>query len=273
MEKKTETKINPNVIYNLLNMSYFMYVSYLRKKYGGIKESYASISNFGDIIINENINKENEGLYIHHVHEYYIPNLNSKSNINLYPQYQEGKSLVYCNLLEYLLLFIKIKNETSTKVDKMYKIIIPKLNDIYSGINYTNNKDKEIALLVKDKKELYLSCLLSLNIRKKGDCDKILTSSRSNRKYGWSIKNNEEFFNEIKRYLKYDKMKGFSNQEKMPDGPLNFLEKIKKAKESEETLEKNFKFLDVRKLVGIALGIFIAILIIIVIAIVATKKV
>ncbi|PZV98751.1 hypothetical protein [Metamycoplasma auris] len=278
MDKKTKNYIFVDEIDKLLGMSYFYLISYLKQKYGKIRESYAKISScWEQVTINNKINKENEGLYIHHVKEYHIPNLNTNSNILLYPEYQEARNLVYCNLIEYLILFIKIKNETTTKVDKMYKIIIPKLNDIYSGIDYNNTKDEKIAKIVKPLKNQYFKCLAYLELKKKEDFDKILTSLRENRKLGWSIKNNEDFFMELKKVLNYDKRSGIQQTDIVPNGPLHFIKNVKRYKEALQRQDRSIKSIGIKRarVWGYIVSVIIAIIIvaiIIVIAVLVEKK-
>ena len=101
--------------------NYEAYINYLHRKYGVPKDSYFVFSKTGEwvyiststskkfLMKNQNIRRLKEGLIIHHVAEDVYYDLSNKYKADLYPKvYQEADFLVYCDLLEHLLLHIMI---------------------------------------------------------------------------------------------------------------------------------------------------------------------
>ena len=100
----------------LFGMSYEDYADSLIRKYGTVQEPY-----FTDTYLeekNSNIVRVSEGLYIHHIDEDKTANLSSaeyiKTKSNASYEYQMPWRLVYCNVVEHLILHMKIvENELS----------------------------------------------------------------------------------------------------------------------------------------------------------------
>jgi hypothetical protein len=187
-------------IQKMLNLSYQECCSLLIIKYGRVS---------GDYFLDKNCTKKNtsitrgaEGLYIHHIGEdKYImlsnPNFARKASF----EYQRAQRLVYCNLLEHLVLHIKIYEKTGPHtvygVGGIYNFIVPELNDIYSGITYKQAWKQKVIEIVAPLKDDYFHCIEKLVSL---DFDyPLLTTFTYNSELGWSILNNEPLFEELRK--------------------------------------------------------------------------
>lgn len=189
-------------IEELLTKTYQECVDILLKKYGEIKKSY-----FVDYKCNKKtsgITKGKLGLYIHHIDEDKAIMLSTPEYAQKNPfRYQQGDRLVYCNLIEHLVLHIKIveyKNPLQNQheecgVGGIYNYIVPELNDIYSGIKYKQPWKQKVIEVVLPLKNDYLKC-----IQKLVDLDfkyPLLTSF--NESFGlWKKEYNNPLFLELK---------------------------------------------------------------------------
>ncbi|URM52983.1 hypothetical protein [Mycoplasma sp. SG1] len=193
-------------IEKLLECTYDECCNHFINKYGQPK---------GDYFLDKECRKKNtaitrgkEGLYIHHIDEDKAIQLSQPIYARLNPfDYQKADRLIYCNLLEHLVLHIKIwenpskfqnKNE-AVGVGGVYNFIVPELNDIYSGISYKNSKAKwkeKVIEVVLPLKEDYFKCIKRLvNL---GFPHPLLTSYTFNWNF-WDPKNNEKIFKELKK--------------------------------------------------------------------------
>lgn len=103
-------KLNIEKINKELLMSYDTYVKYLLDKYGPATCDYFRTNTCKSK--NPNISRVEEGLYCHHIDEDKAIMLSTSEVAQLYPfEYQKANRLVYCNILEHLLLHIKIAEE------------------------------------------------------------------------------------------------------------------------------------------------------------------
>lgn len=103
----------------LNNMTYLEYVNELKQKYGMVPKDYFYINKKGELAKTQGITRGKEGLYIHHIYECFFLGL---SDVFMYElqcmesdekikDAQKAENLVYCNLLEHLILHIKIALE------------------------------------------------------------------------------------------------------------------------------------------------------------------
>ena len=122
-------------------MNYDEQVEYLQKKYGIAQFDYF-LSEY-NLTKNRNIFRTSEGLECHHIDEYTIPTLSDPvvAAANSY-DYQKKERLVYCNLLEHLLLHIKIgqdrylENHETMQVDSsLNELITQGVNMLSMQIN------------------------------------------------------------------------------------------------------------------------------------------
>lgn len=99
---------------------------------------------------NKNRSKYSEGLILHHVLENKVENLSYLTSIRNHPDfmYQQKENLVYCNLLEHLILHGLIAKETKNKLGiGGYKSIPAQIEDLYSKENNNKLNNQEKILL------------------------------------------------------------------------------------------------------------------------------
>lgn len=125
----------------LMKMSYEELVSFLLNKYGPAKYDY--FTNETCVSKNKKVTRTSEGLYCHHIDEYYAINLSEKELAIQHPfDYQKANRLVYCNILEHFLLHVLIAEETSKNNCEMNGVggavcyISKQLNDLYNGYEF-----------------------------------------------------------------------------------------------------------------------------------------
>lgn len=157
-------------INKLLNSSYIECCNLLKDKYGAIKESYFSTSECKSC--RAKIKRTKEGLQIHHIDEDKGVALSNKEHAKNNPwEWQQGDRLVYCNLLEHLILHIKIVEYPNDEkqnpiiicgVGGIVDFLVPQLNDIYSGIEYKQQWMQALKDQVKDLENEYLQCIAYL---------------------------------------------------------------------------------------------------------------
>ena len=155
--------MDSNEIKQELNMGYFELCQYLQNKYGIPSRAYFANENCASTP--QTIKRGNDGLYLHHISEYCCDDLakpwrehsiffellcdyyNIEDRKELYWQFQKPDLLCYCNLLEHLLLHLKL-NMIRIDIDnadiyafdadiQLYQFPMS-LNDVFSGgvINY-----------------------------------------------------------------------------------------------------------------------------------------
>jgi len=165
-----ESKVKPmdgtSYYESMLKTNYQDIVSALLKKYGSAKHNY-----FKDTackIKNSLVTRTNEGLFCHHIDEdKAIMLCNDKFAVNNPFEYQKADRLVYCNLLEHLLLHVKIAENPSPDANEnelpgiggAINFICKDLNDIYSGKEFSDEWRKNVADKVKDNFDDYIIIL------------------------------------------------------------------------------------------------------------------
>lgn len=165
-----ESKVKPmdgtSYYESMLKTNYQDIVSALLKKYGSAKHNY-----FKDTackIKNPLVTRTNEGLFCHHIDEdKAIMLCNDKFAVNNPFEYQKADRLVYCNLLEHLLLHVKIAENPSPDANEnelpgiggAINFICKDLNDIYSGKKFSDEWRKDVADKVKDNFDDYIIIL------------------------------------------------------------------------------------------------------------------
>lgn len=165
-----ESKVKPmdgtSYYESMLKTNYQDIVSALLKKYGSAKHNY-----FKDTackIKNPLVTRTNEGLFCHHIDEdKAIMLCNDKFAVNNPFEHQKADRLVYCNLLEHLLLHVKIAENPSPDANEnelpgiggAINFICKDLNDIYSGKKFSDEWRKNVADKVKDNFDDYIIIL------------------------------------------------------------------------------------------------------------------
>lgn len=149
-----------------LGMSYSELCKYLIDKYGPSEFDYYIDDSFKK---NPKISRSGEGLQCHHIDEDKAIMLSTPKSAKEYPfDYQRADRLVYCNILEHLILHVKISAEiTKGFVDPFVRpgrggalnYIIPQMNDYFNGYKPKSNYQKKMFSLVKDNFDDYIKVL------------------------------------------------------------------------------------------------------------------
>lgn len=154
------------------NYTYTEYVDYLKKKYGEAKYDYMTPS-FNK---NNKVSRTKEGLYCHHIKEYQAIMLGNKLYAERNPyEWQKAHNLVYCNLLEHMLLHILICEEHMPKskeelillvsnleivgIGGITNFFIPELNDFYSGWESGLPWQQRCHEEIKNSKDVYFELI------------------------------------------------------------------------------------------------------------------
>ena len=154
-------------IKNQLKMTYDELVDYLLKKYGPAQYDYCR--NESCKSKNSKVSRTNEGLYCHHIDENKAILLsNDKFAINNPFEYQKANRLVYCNVLEHLILHIKIveepKNENANQMEIQgiggaVCFICPQINDYFNGYEFKQQYLINIFSLIENNFNDYIDIL------------------------------------------------------------------------------------------------------------------
>ena len=152
-----------------LRMSYEDQVQYLLDKYGSAKYDY--FCNESCKSRNSKVSRTKEGLVCHHIDEDKAIMLSSPSYAtkNRF-DYQKADRLVYCNLLEHLLLHIKIVIEPRHSEANLFEMpgvggivnICRTLNDYYGGREYKREYQKKLYEPISDNMKDYIAILIYL---------------------------------------------------------------------------------------------------------------
>lgn len=170
IESVVKTKDTVSQYEQMLSMPYNEIVKLLLKKYGTAKHDY-----FTDrecTIKNKLVSRSSEGLFCHHIDEdKAIMLCNDKYAAQNPFEYQKASRLVYCNLLEHLLLHVKIAEEPRNPdanenelpgIGGAINFICKDLNDIYAGKESADEWRKKAAALVRDSFDDYIRILRHL---------------------------------------------------------------------------------------------------------------
>lgn len=150
-----------------LEMDYDQLVKHLLQKYGGAKGDYFLTETCASK--NKKISRTNEGLYCHHIDEDKAIMLSNDSYASNNPfEYQRAERLVYCNILEHLILHIKIveapRNEKANKgelpgIGGAVNFITKQVNDFYDGYDFKQQFMVIVMSYIKDSFEDYIKIL------------------------------------------------------------------------------------------------------------------
>lgn len=167
VESVIRIKDEGSIYKKMLNSSYADIVKYLLKKYGTAKHNYFKDTNCTEK--NHLVSRTDEGLYCHHIDEDKAIMLSNDKFAAANPfEYQKADRLVYCNLLEHLLLHVKIAEEPRNTEANEHELpgiggavnfICKDLNDIYAGKEPADEWHKNVAEKVKDSFEDYIAIL------------------------------------------------------------------------------------------------------------------
>ena len=151
---------------SLLKLDYNNLVQFLLQQYGKAKHNYFKDTNC--TTKNPQVTRTSEGLYCHHIDEDKAIMLSNDKFAAANPfEYQKANRLVYCNLLEHLLLHVKIAENPNAQANEnelpgiggAINFICKDLNDIYAGKEFTDDWRKTVAEKVKDNFDDYIAIL------------------------------------------------------------------------------------------------------------------
>ncbi len=153
----------------LLEMSYDQLVKYYLKKYGKVKYDFFHTPTC--VSVQKKNSRTKEGLQIHHIDEDKYPNLSQKEfALNCPFECQKANRLVYVNILEHLLLHIKIYQEEALRKIKKgqqpslgkpgIRYLSKQINDYFS-ISSFNNWHENMASIIRNNFDDYIDVLMS----------------------------------------------------------------------------------------------------------------
>jgi len=186
------------------NYTYLEYCDYLQQKYGIGKCDYMSEG----WKKSSRVTRTKDGLYVHHKYEDYAIMLGNPEYAKKNPyEWQKKENLVYCNLLEHLLLHLLIceypakdKNEyEQVGIGGVVNFIVPELNDVYSGFLSKLSWQQNCHRAILNHKDVYLLLLKRYKDFHEDNplMIKLLLKSY-NKQYGmWSDEKNKTIYEEI----------------------------------------------------------------------------
>ncbi len=188
IESTIKGKSLSSVYMTMLNSSYGEIVKYLLKKYGAVKHDY--FTDTACKLKNKLVSRTDEGLYCHHIDEDKAIMLSNDKFAAANPfEYQKANRLVYCNLLEHLLLHVKIAEEPRNAdaneselpgIGGAVNFICKELNDIYAGKEFADEWRRNVADAVKDNFDDYIMILRYLwNVIEQNPIYKLLITKES----------------------------------------------------------------------------------------------
>lgn len=197
------------------DMTYLEYCDYLQDKYGIGKADYMTKI----FTKNPKCTRTKEGLVVHHKDEDKMIMLSTKEFAEKCPfEWQTKEHLVYCDLLEHLLLHILICKYPSQDRIPGFEVgiggaknfIIPELNDLYCGWKAKRNWQICLHEKVIEDKDVYMAIIeqfIEEVIKTKGYDPKSCLLTSYNESFGlWDRKNNDPLFFEFFLLLKKHKL-------------------------------------------------------------------
>lgn len=186
------------------NYTYLEYCDYLQKKYGiGLCDYMRP-----NWTKNAKVTRTKDGLYVHHKYEDHAIMLSNPEVAKNNPyEWQKKENLIYCNLLEHLLLHQLICEYSAENKNDIGKVgfggivdfIVPELNDVYSGWVSKLVWQQNCHRTIINNKDVYL--LIIKRYKDFHDNNPFTTKwlLRSlNKKFGiWSDEKNRGLYDEI----------------------------------------------------------------------------
>lgn len=186
------------------NFTYLEYCDYLQQKYGiGLCDYMTKSWNK-----NRKVTRTKDGLYVHHKYEDHAIRLSEpKLAINHPFEWQKKENLVYCDLLEHLLLHLLIlkypskdrKQGEVVGLGGIVEYIVPELNDVYSGWTSKQPWQQNCHNAIINDKDVYFALLK--RYKEHYDCNPFMMRhlyKSYNKQFGlWSNEKNEKLYEEI----------------------------------------------------------------------------
>ena len=193
---------------NARTMTYLQYCECLQTKYGiGTADFFSK--NFRK---NQKVTRTKDGLYAHHKMEDRVADLGKPEIAMLCPyEWQTKENIVYCDLLEHLLLHVLIC-KYPRQIEKIgdvklglvgyggVVIIAGELNDLYSGWKTAQEWRMNCHRKVENSKKVYLAILQQFleNEKQNIEVNSTLLHCSFNAPFGlWSHDRNKKIYAEI----------------------------------------------------------------------------
>lgn len=186
------------------NYTYLEYCDYLQQKYGiGLCDYMRP-----NWTKNPKVTRTKDGLYVHHKYEDHAIMLGNPEFAQKNPyEWQKKENLVYCDLLEHLLLHQLIceypaenKNDNEqVGIGGVVNFIVPELNDVYSGWVSKLAWQQNCHRAIINNKDVYLLILKRYKDFHDNNPFIIKWLLKSyNKQFGlWSDKQNSTLYDEI----------------------------------------------------------------------------
>ena len=207
--------MNMDEFQKVKDMTYIEYCDYLQTKYGIGLTDYMTKS-FNK---NQKCTRTKEGLVVHHKDEDKMIMLSTKEIAEKFPfEWQTKEHLVYCDMLEHLLLHVLIcKYPSKDKIPGVdvgiggaSNFLIPELNDVYSGWESSQKWQQCLHEKIISDKDVYLAIIEKyiLEVLKPNNCDisSFLFTSYNDRYGLWDKDKNEPIFLDFFFILKKNKL-------------------------------------------------------------------
>ena len=161
--------MDKNEIKKELDVSYDDLVAYLIKKYGPAKHDY--FCNESCKSKNRKVVRSSEGLECHHIDEDKAIMLSRPDYAARNPfEYQKADRLVYCNVMEHLILHAKIVEEPRKKDANLFELpgaggvinICIGINDYYNGFEYKQPYKQALYAHIADNFDDYIDILVRI---------------------------------------------------------------------------------------------------------------
>lgn len=141
-----------------LSMNYIELCNYLIEKHGVAKYSYFHTKEMKSK--NKKIGRSKEGLYCHHIDEDKADNLSNPEFARNYPfDFQMPNRLVYCNILEHLILHIKICLIRNRIMPAISTFITGEINDYYNGYISSKPNSNILYMPLENNKSNYIKII------------------------------------------------------------------------------------------------------------------
>lgn len=171
-----------------LGLGYQELVDYLLDKYGPAEGDY--FRNETCKSKNPIVSRSSEGLECHHIDEDKAIMLSDSRWASKNPfEYQKADRLVYCNVLEHLILHAKIieepRNKKANKLESpgvggVINYLCPKINDYYNGYEFKRDYQRKMFSLIADNFDDYIEILryILVIIYKRPEYSLLITKER-----------------------------------------------------------------------------------------------
>ncbi len=184
------------------HLKYFEYCDYLQRKYGIPPCDYMT-ENWNR---RPKVSRTKEGLFAHHKYENQAIMLSHKEYAQAHPrEWQKAENIVYCDLLEHMLLHIlicELPEKDKSKADGIVgsggvsNYFVLELNDVYGGRIAKKEWQQLCNTRVKADRDTYLALLQ--RYQRTSQCNPVSFLVSEGERHGmWTRLQNREIYSEI----------------------------------------------------------------------------